>query len=104
MRKEYDLKKLKVKRRGVMPELQAGQTAKVRITIALDEDIIEHFKAEAEQPGALPYQTQINQVLRKIIGLGGEVQATGAEAVKSALLQDQDFIKAVAKQVKPGRH
>jgi hypothetical protein len=87
-----------------MPELQAGQPAKVRITIALDEDIIGHFKAEAEQPGALPYQTQINQVLRKVIRVGGKPQTVDAEAVKGALLEDKDFIEAVAKQVKPGGH
>ena len=104
MRKEYDLKKMKVKRRGIMPGLQAGQPAKVRITIALDEDIIEHFKAEAEQPGALPYQTQINQVLRKVIELDGKLQTVDTESLKGALLEDKDFIKAVAKQVKPGRH
>lgn len=104
MRKEYDLKKMKVKRRGVLPELQSGHPTKLRITIALDEDVIEYFKAEAERPGALPYQTQINQVLRKAIGLSGEASSVEAEAVKSVLLKDADFIEAVAKQVKPGRH
>ena len=38
MREEYDLKKLKVKRRGLLPELkdEKGKPAKVRITISLD--------------------------------------------------------------------
>ena len=36
MREEYDLKKLKVKRRGLLPELkdEKGEQTKVRITIS----------------------------------------------------------------------
>ena len=36
MREEYDLKKLKVKRRGLLPQLKGekGNPAKVRITIS----------------------------------------------------------------------
>ena len=69
MRKEYDLKKLNVKRRGLLPELQdeTGKLAKVGITISLDHDIVEYFKQSAGGSGALPYQTQINQVSRKPI-------------------------------------
>lgn len=95
MRKEYDLKTLKVKRRGVLPALQ-GQTpeqAKVRVTIALDSDVVEHFKAAAAARGALPYQTQINQALRQTI----EQPAT--QALKSELLKDKDFIRSVAREV-----
>ena len=46
MREEYDLKKLKVKRRGLLPELkdEKGKQAKVRITISLDQDIVNYFK------------------------------------------------------------
>lgn len=100
MRKEYDLKKLKVKRRGILPGVtaSAGQPAKVRITIALDEDVVEHFKSAAEQPGALPYQTQINQALRRAMGSG----ETGPETVKSALLTDENFLRAVARKISAG--
>ncbi len=40
MREEYDLKKLKVKRRGLLPELkdEKGKPAKVKMTISLDRD------------------------------------------------------------------
>lgn len=65
MRKEYELKKLKVKRRGVMPDLAGQKKVKVRITISVDQDIVEYFKDLAAEPGALPYQTQINQALRQ---------------------------------------
>jgi len=95
MRKEYDLKALKVKRRGVLPGLR-GKTAdraKVRVTIALDRDVVEHFKEAAAHRGALPYQTQINQALRQVI------EQPDAQALKSALLQDKDFIRTLAREV-----
>ncbi len=98
MRKEYDLKKLKAKRRGMLPGLKTEGTApaKVRITIALDDDVVEYFKAQSARPGALPYQTQINQALRRAIEAGG----TDAEAIKVALLKDSTFLRAVAREVR----
>jgi uncharacterized protein (DUF4415 family) len=95
MRKEYDLKSLKVKRRGVLPALRgkSPEQAKVRITIALDRDVVEHFKEAAAQRGALPYQTQINQALRQAI------EQPAAQSVKSALLKDKDFIRTLAREV-----
>lgn len=98
MRKDYDLKSLKVKRRGILPGLR-GQTpaqAKVRVTIALDRDIVEFFKDAAAARGALPYQTQINQALRQFI------DQPPAEALKSALLHDKDFIRLLAHEVSQG--
>ncbi len=98
MRKEYDLKKLKVKRRGMLPGLktEGPPPAKVRITIALDDDVVEYFKAQSTRPGALPYQTQINQALRRAIESGG----TDAEALKTALLKDSTFLRAVAREMR----
>jgi uncharacterized protein (DUF4415 family) len=98
MRKEYDLKKLKTKRRGMLPGLKTGgrSPAKVRITIALDEDVVEYFKAQSARPGELPYQTQINQTLRRAIESGG----TDAEALKAALLKDNRFLRAVARETR----
>jgi uncharacterized protein (DUF4415 family) len=98
MRKEYDLKALKVKRRGVLPALK-GKTAdeaKVRVTIALDRDVVEHYKQAAAKRGALPYQTQINQALRQTI------DQPAAQALKSALLKDKDFIRSLAREVAHG--
>ena len=95
MLKEYDLKTLKVKRHGVLPGLRgkSPERAKVRITIALDRDVVEHFKGTAGQRGALPYQTQINQALRKMM------EQPAAHALKSALLQDKAFIRSLAREV-----
>ncbi|MCP4408697.1 MAG: BrnA antitoxin family protein [Gammaproteobacteria bacterium] len=94
MRKEYDLNTLEIKRRGVLPGLEASgeRQPKVRITITLDKDIVDYFKAEAKKSGALPYQTQINQALHQAMKLE-------TEGVKQALLKDPDFIRAVANEI-----
>lgn len=98
MRKEYDLKALKVKRQGLLPGLkeQALEQAKVRVTIALDRDVVEHYKQAAAKRGALPYQTQINQALRQT--LDGPV----AQTLKSELLKDKEFIRSLAREVAHG--
>jgi len=84
-----------VKRRGTLPGLRgkSPEQAKVRVTIALDRDVVEHFKEMAGKRGALPYQTQINQALRQAI------DQPAAQALKSALLQDKDFIRTLAREV-----
>lgn len=60
MRKEYDFSQGK---RG--PVLQS--TGKTRITIMLDDDIIETFRQRAEARG-MGYQTLINEALRAALG------------------------------------
>jgi uncharacterized protein (DUF4415 family) len=50
------------------PELLAAQKiSKVRVTMFLDQDIVEAFKRAAEAENALPYQTQINLALRQYL-------------------------------------
>jgi uncharacterized protein (DUF4415 family) len=95
MRKEYDLKALKVKRRGTPRGVRRRDKdhAKVRVTIALDSDIVEHFKQAAARTGALPYQTQINQVLRMAM------EHSSSETLKSELLKDKAFIRSLAREV-----
>ncbi len=57
MRSEYDFSK--AKRGAAIPS-----PGKTRITIMLDDDVIEHFRAQAEAAG-IGYQTLINTILRK---------------------------------------
>jgi hypothetical protein len=59
MRKEYDFSK--GKRGAVIPS-----PGKTRITIMLDDEIIEFFRARAEAEGS-GYQTMINAALRSAI-------------------------------------
>lgn len=57
MRDEYDFSK--GRRGAVIPAV-----GKTRITIMLDDEVIEHFRARAEAEG-VGYQTLINALLRK---------------------------------------
>jgi len=59
MRDEYDFSK--AKRGAVIPS-----PGKTRITIILDDEVIEHFRARAEAEG-IGYQTLINSILRKAV-------------------------------------
>ncbi len=60
--------------------------SKNRITIYLDADIVEHFKAQAENSNA-GYQTLINQTLRETID-GSQVNKKADEVIER-LLQDK---------------
>ncbi len=64
MRKEYDFSK--ARKAGDVPHLARLQTeakGKTRITIMLDNDVLEDFRQRADKEG-LGYQTLINQTLR----------------------------------------
>ncbi|MFP5461309.1 MAG: BrnA antitoxin family protein [Gammaproteobacteria bacterium] len=64
MRNEYDFSK--AKRGAVVPS-----PGKTRITIMLDDDVIEYFRAQAEAKGT-GYQTMINAALRDLLpGVAG---------------------------------
>jgi len=63
MKKEYNFGKGK-RGRILPPELEPA--GKVRITIRIDEDIIDHFLKDADAAGgAVGYQTLINDALRQ---------------------------------------
>ena len=59
MKEEYDFSQ---GRRGAVIE----QPGKTRITIYLDNDVLETFRQEAEAAGS-GYQTMINQALREYL-------------------------------------
>ncbi len=61
MNDEYDFSQAQ---RGAIDPLPAGKT---RITIRLDDEIIDWFRQQAEQGGSGNYQTAINQALREHI-------------------------------------
>jgi uncharacterized protein (DUF4415 family) len=60
VRKEYDFSN--AKRGAVLPS-----KGKTRITIMLDDDVLEYFRAKAEGEGT-GYQTMINSTLRAALG------------------------------------
>ena len=58
---EYDFSKGK---RGAIDPIGAGKT---RITIRLDDDVLEWFRQQVHQAGGGNYQTSINEALRSHI-------------------------------------
>lgn len=62
MRKEYDFSK--GKRGAVVPP----GSGKVRITIRIDEDVIQYFRDQVTRAGGGNYQTMLNDALRTYIG------------------------------------
>ena len=61
MRKQYDFSKA---RRGPVVKEPKG---KVRITIRLDEEILEWFKAQVDAAGGGNYQSMINDALKDFV-------------------------------------
>jgi len=58
MKREYDFSGA---RRGALDPLPSGKT---RITIRLDDDVLEWFRTQVEAAGGGNYQTLINAALR----------------------------------------
>jgi uncharacterized protein (DUF4415 family) len=61
MKRQYDFSGA---RRGALDPLPKGKT---RITIRLDDDVLEWFRAQVEAAGGGNYQTLINAALREHI-------------------------------------
>ncbi len=71
------------------------KNCKVKISMYLDADILEYFRSRAEQPNAAPYQTQINNELRKVT----EKCSLDTESVEKNILNDKKFLKALKKKL-----
>ncbi len=69
--------------------------AKVKISMYLDGDILDYFRKRAQQPNAAPYQTQINNELRKVMENGSVETAN----VEKDILNDRKFLKALKKKL-----
>lgn len=68
------------------------RNVKVRITMHIDLDVLNYFKAKAAEKNAAPYQTQINNSLRSY--MEGEVTNS-----KISLLNDERFLTELAQRV-----
>lgn len=68
MRDEYDFSKAaRAKDVPHLAKLQNEAKGKSRITIMIDNDVLEQFRTQASLEG-IGYQTLINQVLRSTLG------------------------------------
>jgi uncharacterized protein (DUF4415 family) len=66
-------------------------TNKVKVSIYLDEVVVEYFRQRAESPDAAPYQTQINNELRRIM----ESDAREVQSIENDILNNEDFLRAL---------
>ena len=66
MKKEYDFSRGK---RGPVVRVPAGKT---RVTIRLDQDVVQWFRNQVDAAGGGNYQTLMNQALREFIGRARE--------------------------------
>jgi uncharacterized protein (DUF4415 family) len=89
MKREYDLRK---GRRGAVIPLRPE---KIRITIRLDRDIVDHFRDKVRQAHRGNYQTLINNALREHIQRPDLAQQVGAE-VRSVLREELSKLGASA--------
>jgi hypothetical protein len=69
--KEYDLTKLKIKRRGSLeglhgvPEAPEVKTGQVQVTMILGKDVTQFYEEKAMSPGEGSFTEVINRILRE---------------------------------------
>lgn len=97
--KEAGLKRIERKHFARKGEVKLSD-CKVRITINLDADVLEYFKARAAAPHSAPYQTQINTELRRIMESGKSQKRKSLTSTADELLQDDNFIEALKDKLK----
>ena len=68
---------------------------KIKVSIYLDDDVVEHFRDRAERPNAAPYQTQINNELRKVMENGPR----DAKNIDKDILNNKKFLKELKKKL-----
>lgn len=68
---------------------------KVKVSIYLDKVVVNYFRDRAAEPNAAPYQTQINNELRKIMENG----SGDAAGVEDDILNNEEFLKALKKKL-----
>lgn len=82
-------------RHQVSPDAMEPRNTKVRVSIYLDLDVLNFFKALAEKPEALPYQTQINAALRNI----AETETARVDDAANHLRQAKGLIDAAIRKI-----
>ncbi len=95
---ELQLDKMKRLPRGSFKPKKGAtdlKNCKVKISMYLDADILEYFRQRAESPDAAPYQTQINNELRRIV----EADTNGKAKLEPGILDDTDFLRALKEKL-----
>ncbi len=71
------------------------ENCKVKISLYLDSDILEYFKKRATPPEAAPYQTQINNELRRIM----ENDSREVQSIENDILNNEEFLRALKEKL-----
>jgi uncharacterized protein (DUF4415 family) len=80
MKKEYDFSKGK---RGAVLRVAPGKT---RVTIRLDDDMLDWFRQQVDDAGGGNYQTLINEALRTFMGQAQEpLEATLRRVIRDEM-------------------
>ncbi len=79
MKKEYDFSK------GVRGPVVRPPAGKTRITIRIDDDVLEWFKGQADAAGGGSYQTMVNEALRRAM----EATSEGLESTLRRVLREE---------------
>lgn len=74
--------------------------AKIKMTMFIDYDVLQHFKKRAERPNAAPYQTQINQELRAAMERDLAEEENKLDEIAERLANNPNFINAVSDKLK----
>jgi uncharacterized protein (DUF4415 family) len=98
--KELDSRLDKMKRlpRGsfkAKPNATKLGNCKVKISLYIDGDILQYFRKRAESPDAAPYQTQINNELRRIM----ETDSTNSASLENDILNNEEFLRALKEKL-----
>lgn len=70
-------------------------TNKVKVSIYLDEVVVEYFRSRAESPNAAPYQTQINNELRRVM----ENDSREVQSIENDILNNEEFLRALKEKL-----
>ncbi len=74
--------------------------AKIKTTVFIDGDILQHFRRRAEQPNAAEFQTQINQELRTAMERDLANVENKLDEVAEKLLSNPKFLEAISEKLK----
>lgn len=89
--------KMKVLPRGIFTPPKGAtkiENCKVKISMYLDADILQYFRNRAESPDAAPYQTQINNELRRIME-----NAPKNGNLENDILNNEEFLRALKEKL-----
>ena len=71
------------------------KNTKAKISLYLDSDILEYFRSRAERPNAAPYQTQINNELRRVM----ENDSRETASIENDILNNEEFLRALKEKL-----